>query len=520
MVARAATVAFRGIDTLDIDVQVHLANALPAFSIVGLPAKAVDESKDRVRSALSALGLSLPPKRITVNLAPADVVKEGSHYDLPIALGILAAMGVLGTEQLAGYVALGELALDGKLTEVAGVLPTAIGAAASGRGLICPAASGPEAAWADALEIIAAPDLISLLNHMKGTQVLSPPRRDLVDGTAGHPDLKDIKGQETAKRALEIAASGGHNLLMIGPPGSGKSMLAARLPGVLPPLDASEALEISMIRSVAGLLERGRISRDRPFRDPHHSSSIPALVGGGAMARPGEVSLAHRGVLFLDELAEFPAPVLDSLRQSIEIGQAVVSRAKHRVTYPARFQLVAAMNPCRCGHLGDPERACPRAPGCGRSYLSRVSGPLLDRFDLKIEVGAVSASDLSLPPPSEGSAELASRVLAARKRQKARYETITNERRPGLGACSAEKTVAVPVVRTNAEADGQTLGAVAAPDDGGKSLLAQAADRLRLSARAYHRILRVARTIADMDGADGIQRRHIAEAIAFRGDSM
>ncbi len=519
MVSRATTVAFRGIETLDIDVQVHLANALPAFSIVGLPAKAVDESKDRVRSALSALGLSLPPKRITVNLAPADVVKEGSHYDLPIALGILAAMGVLAPEQLTGYVALGELALDGKLTEVAGVLPTAIGAASSGRGLICPAESGPEAAWADGLEIIAAPDLISLLNHFKGTQVLSAPDRTLVGGAGRHPDMRDIKGQETAKRALEIAASGGHNLLMVGPPGSGKSMLAARLPGVLPALDAAEALEVSMIRSVAGLLDRGRISRDRPFRDPHHSSSIPALVGGGAMARPGEVSLAHRGVLFLDELAEFPSPVLDSLRQSIETGHAVVSRAKHRVTYPARFQLVAAMNPCRCGHLGDPDRACPRAPGCGRAYLSKVSGPLLDRFDLKIEVGAVSAADLTLPPPAEGSSELAGRVSSARRRQYLRYADETKTSRLQDGDNDAGSASFASPVRTNAEADGQVLTAIASPDDGGKALLSHAADRLRFSARAYHRVLRVARTIADMDGVDGVQRRHVAEAISFRGDT-
>ena len=504
MVARVATVAFQGIDTLEIDVQVHLANTMPAFSIVGLPAKAVDESKDRVRSAMASIGLALPPQRITVNLSPADVAKEGSHYDLPIALGVLSAMGVVSEEDLSGYVALGELALDGKLTPVAGVLPAALGASSRGRGMICPARSGPEAAWAGDIEVLAPTDLVALVNHFKGTQVLSPPEPAGIEPDPIYPDLSDIKGQETAKRALEIAAAGGHNLLMIGPPGAGKSMLASRLPGLLPELAAAEALEVSMVQSVAGQLTEGRISRRRPYRDPHHSSSIPALVGGGTQAKPGEVSLAHRGVLFLDELAEFPRTVLDSLRQSIETGKAVVSRANHHVTYPSRFQLVAAMNPCRCGYLADPERACPRAPRCAMDYQAKISGPLLDRFDIAIEVPAVSAADLALPPPSEGSAAVAARVRRCREVQVQRYQELSPETGPGAP-------------RNNAEADGDVLEAAAGLNRDGRDLLVRAADKLRLSARGYHRVIRVARTIADLEGAETVGRPHLAEALGYRG---
>jgi magnesium chelatase family protein len=500
LVARVRTVAFSGIDVLEVEAQVTITSGLIAFPVVGLPDKAVAESRERVRAALAALGLALPPRRITVNLAPADLIKEGSHFDLPIALGLLAAMEVLPAEELQGYVALGELALDGSLLPVAGVLPAAMGAAASGHGVICPAASGGEAAWAGGIEVLAAPSLLALVNHFKGTQVLSQPEPRIAEAPPSPLDLKDIKGQETAKRALEVAAAGGHNLLMIGPPGSGKSMLAARLPGLLPPLDPAEALEVSMIHSVAGLLREGKLMRQRPFRDPHHSASLAALVGGGQRARPGEVSLAHLGVLFLDELPEFQRATLEALRQPLESGRTTVARVQAHVTYPARVQLVAAMNPCRCGNLDDATLACGRAPRCALDYQSKISGPLFDRIDLHIDVPAVRPADLALPPPAEGSAQVAARVAAARARQTARYARLPEDRR----------------IRTNAELDGQLLDELAAPDSDGKRLLMDAAERLHLSARGYHRVLRVARTLADLEASDAVRRIHVAEALSYR----
>jgi magnesium chelatase family protein len=500
LVARIATAAFQGIDVLDVDVQVQMTGGLPAFSVVGLADKAVAESRERVRAALHAMGLALPPKRITVNLAPADLAKEGSHFDLPIALALLTAMDVLPGDDTARYLALGELGLDGAIAPVAGVLPAAVHANARDLGLICPAAQGGEAAWAGGADILAAANLLALVNHFKGTQVLAPPARPgAAADAAGYPDLADIKGQETAKRGLEVAAAGGHNLLMVGPPGAGKSMLAQRLPGLLPPLAPEEILEVSMIQSLAGALAGGVLSRRRPFRDPHHSASLPALVGGGQRARPGEVSLAHLGVLFLDELPEFQRAALESLRQPLETGRAAVARANAHVTYPARFQLIAAMNPCRCGHLGDPAQACSKAPRCAEDYQGRISGPLFDRIDIHLDVPAVSPLDLDLPPPAEGTAEVAARVAAARAIQAERYKTYRDQG-----------------IRTNAQADGELLDKVARPDEAGRKLLVEAATRLGLTARGYHRVLRVARTLADMDRSDGVTCLHVAEALSFR----
>lgn len=503
MVQHVSTVAFEGVEARAVDVQVHVAPGLPGFSIVGLPDKAVSEARERVRAALIASGLALPARRITVNLAPADVPKEGSHYDLPIALGLMAAIGAIPPDALNGLAVLGELGLDGSIAPVAGVLPAAIGANSRDEGLICPAACGAEAAWAspDTQQIIAAGSLIQLANHFKGTQVLSRPQPKMRAEAAATLDLRDIKGQESAKRALEIAAAGNHHLLMVGAAGAGKSMLAARLPSILPPLSPQELLEVSMIASVAGAIEGGALTARRPFRAPHHSASMAALTGGGTRARPGEVSLAHHGVLFLDELPEFDPRVLDSLRQPLENGEVAVSRANHRITYPARVMLVAAMNPCRCGHAAEPGYVCRRGrvERCVGDYQGRLSGPLLDRIDLRIEVPPVTAADLILPPPVEGSAEVAARVARARAVQARRYEDAK-----------------LPRVRTNAEAPAAVLDDIARPEPQGLKLLHDAAERLRLSARGYHRVLRVARTIADLDGATTIGRPHLAEALSYR----
>ena len=494
MVARINTVAFEGAEARRVDVQVQVTSAgRQFFNIVGLADKAVAESRERVRSAFAALGMSLPGKRITVNLAPADLPKEGAHYDLPIALGLLAAVGAVPVDAIEGYVAIGELSLDGTITRVPGALPAAVLANSEDLGLICPEPNGAEAAWAGDLPLLAPQNLIQLINHFKGTQILSRPEPGEMLESNSPLDLRDVRGQETAKRALEVAAAGGHNLLMVGPPGSGKSMLAARLPGLLPPLNAKELLDVSMVHSVAGLLDRGQLSRSRPFRQPHHSASMAAMVGGGVKAKPGEASLAHRGVLFLDELPEFTPQVLDSLRQPLETGEISVARVNAHVTYPARFQLIAAMNPCRCGSGGADGIACRRGERCAADYQARVSGPFMDRIDIQIDVPAVTPADLALPPAKEGSADVARRVLRARD--------IQLSRNGGL---------------TNAELSQDRLDHVAELDNEGRKLLIQAAETLGLTARGYHRVLKLARTLADLSESENIHRLHIAESLSHR----
>ncbi|MBK1623361.1 ATP-binding protein [Afifella marina DSM 2698] len=500
MVSRVTTVAFRGVEAIPVDVQVLIAPGRTLFNIVGLPDKAVAESRERVQAAIHASGLALPAKRITVNLAPADLPKEGSHYDLPIALALMAAMGAIPADAVGDHVVLGELGLDGRIEAVAGVLPAAISANALKKGLICPAACGGEAAWAgEDLAILAPKSLIALANHIAGSQVLSQPKPALRAASEVLPDLSEIHGQESAKRALEIAAAGGHNMLMIGPPGAGKSMLASRLPSILPPLAPRELLDVSMISSIAGTLAGGRLSSQRPFRAPHHSASMAAMVGGGINARPGEVSLAHHGVLFLDELPEFTPAVLDSLRQPLETGEAAIARANHRVTYPAEFQLIAAMNPCRCGMAGEPGHTCRRGARCAADYQARLSGPLIDRIDLRIEVPALSAIDLIGPAEAEPSAAVRERVAAARAMQAERYMSR------GL-----------PGLRINARAGSRVVEDVAAPDEAGARLIRDAAEAMGLSARGYHRVLKVARTLADLDQEEKVRRIHVAEALSYR----
>jgi magnesium chelatase family protein len=504
MFAQVSTVAFQGIEARLVEAQVQIGAGLPHFTIVGLPDKAVAESRERVRAAMNSIGLGLPPKRITVNLAPADMPKEGSHFDLAIALGLMSASGAMSAERLAPYCVIGELGLNGSIAPVTGALPAAIGANSAGKGLICPEASGSEAAWASGdMPILAAPHILAIVNHFKGIGPLQRPSPHIADPEPASLDLRDVRGQESAKRALEVAAAGGHHLLMIGPPGAGKSMLAQRLPSILPSLEPMEMLEVSMIQSLAGALLGGRISATRPFRAPHHSASMAALVGGGSAPKPGEVSLAHHGVLFLDELPEFSPRALDALRQPLETGECTIARAYHRISYPAKIQLAAAMNPCRCGRAFEPGYSCKQGARCTERYMSRVSGPLWDRMDIVIEAEQTSFAGLTAPPAREGSAEARARVTAARARQRERYQNL------GL------KDVLI-----NSHCPAPVLEEAARPDAEGRALLHRAAEGLGLSARGYHRALRVARTIADLDGEDVIRRTHVAEALSYRSEAF
>ena len=464
MVAQITTLAFQGIKARPVTVQAQCSKGLPCFSIVGLGGKAVAESRERIRGAFSSLGLALPGKRITVNLAPADIPKEGAHYDLPIALALMAEMGIFDRYELADYVVMGELGLDASLAPTPGALPAAMRALEWEKGFICPALNGEEAAWAGKVTVLAPQNLTQLVNHFKGEQVLTPAQPGTLN-THPHPfDLHEVKGQEAAKRALEVTAAGGHNLLMTGPPGSGKSMLAARLPGLLPPLTSQEILDVSMIHSLATGVEHGKFTQNRPFRAPHHSASMAAMVGGGMRVRPGEISLAHHGVLFLDELPEFPPQVLDSLRQPMETGEVHIARANAHFTYPASFQLIAAMNPCRCGG-GSGGATCSLGPQCRERYQARVSGPIRDRFDLHIEVPAVTPQDLFLPPPKEGSVEVAHRILQAREHQMARKFNGRSY--------------------LNAHLDGKALERYAMPDEAGKNLLSRATDQNGLNSQRF-----------------------------------
>jgi len=495
------TVCFQGLETTPIDTQVQIIPGLPAVILVGLPDKAVTESRERVRAALYALGIALPPKRIIMNLSPADIQKEGSHYDLPIALALLATLDVIPKDVLERYLALGELSLSGSLIHITGVLSAALFASSLNLGLICPSSSGPEAAWAGDLEILAPDNLLALVNHFKGTQVLRPPTPHLAPPSPHSLDLGDIRGQEGAKRALEIAAAGGHHLRLIGPPGAGKSMLASRLPGILPPLSPSEALSVTMIHSLSGFLKSGHLLTSRPFRDPHHSASMAAIVGGGIRALPGEISLAHNGVLFLDETPEFSPHVLEALRGPLESGTVVIARANAHLRYPARFQLICAMNPCRCGFFDDLTRGCTRRPLCGQTYQSRLSGPFLDRIDLHVWVEAVPVHEMaaSTREPSE-SPQVGSRVQQARDQQRDRFERMS----PGCG------------LLTNHQADGAILKQICPLSDPAYALLQKTVEVLKLSARGYHRVLRVSRTLADLDGSESLERQHVAEALSYR----
>jgi magnesium chelatase family protein len=497
MVTHIRSYALQGLDALPIDVQLQISQGLPAFTIVGLPDKAVGESRERVRAALTSLGLSLPPKRITINLSPANIQKEGSHFDLPIAVGMLVALGAIPVEETTELAVMGELTLDGKILPVPGVLPAAVAAMGEGLGLVCPAANGQEARWAGDMRIIAAGDLTSLINHFKGTQTIAPPALPRTAPPSTARDLRHVRGQEAARRALEIAASGRHNLLMSGPPGVGKSMLASCMPGIMPPMESRDILELSMIASIAGLLVNGELSEARPYRAPHHSSSMAAIIGGGRKAVPGEISLAHGGVLFLDELPEFAPQVLESLRQPLENKNVSIARVQAHVSYPANFQLIAAMNPCKCGYLGVAGKACSVAPRCGEQYTAKLSGPLLDRIDVHVEMAAQDTLDMLKTPEGESTATVAQRVARTWEIQRMRYKDM-------------------PATRSNADLNDDALKQFANPTDAAMALLQQSIARLGLSMRAYTRMLRVARTIADMEASHHIEAHHMAEALGYR----
>ncbi len=496
MLAKIITPAFSGINVIQVSVEVMISSGLPKFSIVGLADKAISEAKERIQAAFSAMGFSLPAKRITVNLAPADVLKEGSHFDLPIAIGILKALNIITDDLINDYIVLGELGLDGSIKAVNGILPAAIFANSIKKGIICPKSQVSEALWAGNKMVIGGENILSLINHFKGTQIISDISTPLKYEETYSVDMSDIKGQETARLALEIAAVGGHHLLMIGPPGVGKSMLASRLPTILPPMTAKEALEICTIKSVAGSLDKNGFSISRPFRSPHHTASQVALTGGGLHSKPGEVSLAHNGVLFLDELPEFSSSALDSLREPLETGKVSIARANSHITYPAKFQLIAAMNPCKCGHFG--ESSCTCSLSSALKYQNRISGPLYDRIDLTVGVDNINPWQLNDLKPSENSKIIKERVISARLFQYERIKNIVKE------------------YKTNASMSGEEIENTANLTDKARTLLTKSAEKFKLSARAYYKTIKVARTIADMNFKNNIDENDIATALNFR----
>lgn len=503
MLAKTVSSAILGIDAYLVDVEVDISSGLPAFATVGLPDNAVKESKDRVKSAIKNMGYSFPSTRITVNLAPADIKKEGSSFDLPIAVGILAAGStVQDGDRLNKYILLGELSLDGRIKPVRGALPIAAACRESRvAGIILPRENAPEAALVDGIAVIGVETLSQVVEFLNGSLQLQPATINIDEVFSSlrdfSIDFSDVKGQEHAKRALEIAAAGGHNLLMVGPPGAGKTMLAKRVPTILPRMTFAEAIETTKIHSVAGVLgPESPLVVNRPFRSPHHTISDAGLIGGGTIPRPGEVSLSHNGVLFLDELPEFKKNALEVMRQPLEDGRVTISRALTSITYPSRFMLVAAMNPCPCGYFSDPKHECICSPLQIQRYMAKISGPLLDRIDIHIEVPPLSYAELALKQPSEPSAAIQERVNRARVIQHKRFSRAK--------------------IYSNAQMTSRHIRTFCQVDQTSHRLLEQAIDKLGLSARAYTRILKVARTIADLEGAEQIGPGHISEAIQYR----